>query len=71
MNEFPYQEPYPMGGTNGDPEPRLKCKDCGWMGDAQECKHYVPVYEKQGVDVVREDRCPVCNGVNLRPIGGK
>ncbi len=22
MNEFPYQEPYPMGGTDGEPEPR-------------------------------------------------
>ncbi len=22
MNEFPYQPPHPMGGTDGDPEPR-------------------------------------------------
>lgn len=46
----------------------LVCKDCGWEGDAEECKKYATVYEKQGVDVVREDRCPVCNSVNL--IGG-
>ena len=48
---------------------KLKCKDCGWEGKREGCKKYAPVYEKQGVDVVREDRCPDCNSVNL--IGGK
>jgi len=47
-----------------------KCEDCGWEGDVEECKRYAPVYEKQGVDVVREDRCPVCKSVNLIPVGG-
>jgi hypothetical protein len=30
MIEFPYQQPYPMGGTDGDPEPRgiLKYEPC-------------------------------------------
>jgi len=32
--EFPYQPPYPMGGTDGEPEPRKpKCKLVGTDGN--------------------------------------
>ena len=29
MSEFPYKEPHPMGGTDGEPEPRVDiCPIC-------------------------------------------
>lgn len=49
-------------------EQLLRCEDCGWQGDAEESKHYVGVPEKWGIDVVREDRCPKCDSINLVPI---
>ena len=46
---------------------KLRCEDCGWKGDSDECRYHTVIHEHGSLDTVREDNCPNCNGVNLIP----
>ena len=64
MNEFPYQDQYPMGGTSGDAEPREKAS----YGDLREkkasgiasCAGVSPKECADYLDKYGEEQCAYC-----------
>jgi len=52
--EYPYQPPYPMGGTDPDPEPRKLRVICAW------CGKYLGEKKGEGIEGVSPGICEDC-----------
>jgi len=65
-----YQPPYPMGGTDPEPEPQqqydLTCLNCNWQGMVRDTGK-VYVSDPQCPDeVIPELCCPICGSLDFK-----